>query len=332
MPRSTVNQTVQFGVETTRGVSVPANKLLNILSFKIGPEIDSKEYRPDGRKYNTDIALNKESSSGSFEGPMDYNALVYILSSAWGATSPTAYQSSATAKLWSFSPPVAGDANPTTYTFEQGDSTRAHKISYGLFKSFSYKLSRDEFSCSGDLIGQLLTDGITMTPSATSIPNVIIQPSDVNIYLDTAPEQIGQTILPGALSFEYKMTDIFDAAWFVRRSDASWSSHVDLAPKVSATLLHEGSNIGMSLYSHMRAGKTIYMRIEAVGEQIATDGPGAVSYSFIHDLALKVAKMNEFSDEDVVFAASYDLSVIESEAWDGGKAQEIKIVNLLDSL
>src|SRR6266487_4168456 len=124
---SSINQKVQWGAESTSGTSVAANKRLNCYTVSLGVEADTKFYTGTGRKYPSTAVENKEWSSGSLDGPMDFNGLIYILNGAMGSVSAVAHGTSATAKDWIFNPPLTGNASPKTYTVEQGDSVRAHK-------------------------------------------------------------------------------------------------------------------------------------------------------------------------------------------------------------
>src|SRR5438046_1854832 len=97
--RSTVNQTLQFGLETTPGVNVPANKLLQCFDIVFGPMADTNPYTGTGRKYPSIVIENSEWVEGTLGGVLDYNGIVYALSGVCGAaTSIAAHGASSTAK------------------------------------------------------------------------------------------------------------------------------------------------------------------------------------------------------------------------------------------
>src|SRR6266568_4335016 len=169
--RSSVNQRIQIGPESTSSLGTPvaANKILQNYTFQFGVDADVAFYTATGRKYPSVQEENKEWTDGSMTGTLDYNSVIYPLASAMGSVSPVAHGSSSTAKDWIFVPPLTGSVVPQTYSFEQGDSVRAHKLAYGLFTQWGYKGDRSKFETSGKIIGQLLSDGITMTSSPTSV-------------------------------------------------------------------------------------------------------------------------------------------------------------------
>jgi len=55
--RSTINQTLQFGVETTPGVNVAANKLIQCFAVTFGPMADVAQFSATGRKYPSIVIM-----------------------------------------------------------------------------------------------------------------------------------------------------------------------------------------------------------------------------------------------------------------------------------
>lgn len=268
--RSTINQKVQIGAESTSalGTAVAASKSLGCFDFQFGTSVDLAEYAPTGHKYTSIQNLNEEWVDGTMGGDMDYNGLIYPLASAMGSITPTAHGSSATAKDWIFVPPLTGSIVPQTYTFQQGDSTRAHQLSYGLFTQFGYTFDRKTTKVSGKILGQQLTDGITMTASPTTVALKPVVPGQINVYMDPAQAALGTTQLTKVISGAYTMDTIYGPAWFVNRANSSYSAHVDMQPKCTFKLILEADATGMALLGYMRAGTTYYVRVEALGSVI----------------------------------------------------------------
>jgi hypothetical protein len=284
--RGTVNVKTQIGVESTAGTSVAANKVLQAYDFKVGIKPTIQMVGASGRKYPASQLENKEWVGGTLTGSMDFNHLPYLLSSAWGIISPVAHGASATAKDWVGTPPVTGSTTPQTYTFEQGETaTRAHKFTYGLVNKFGYKFTREMTECSGDLIGQPLSDGITMTGSPTLVALAPIASKYWNVYLDATSAGLGTTQLVKTLSFDYEMGNIYLPAWFVNRATLGFTSHVDGDPTCVAKLLLEADAQGMALLSTMQTGATGFLRAEALGliidnVQTLTFGGGVTGGNF----------------------------------------------------
>lgn len=266
--RSTINQRVQIGAEATTalGTNVAAGKLLECFDFVFGINGDVNAYTPTGHKYATAQEENTEWLDITVGGNLDYNGIIYLLASAMGSASPVAHGASSTAKDWVFTPPVIGPSIvPQTYTLEQGDSIRAHKVNYALVTEFGYKGTRKDFSCSAKMIGQAIQDPITMTagPAAVAISPVVAK--GVNVYLDVSSAALGTTQLLRVLSVDYLMTSIYGPFYPLNRAQASWTAHVDLMPKSNIKLKVEADAAGMALLTYLQTGTTYWLRVQAQG-------------------------------------------------------------------
>lgn len=328
--RSSVNQRIQIGAEsnTALGTPVAANKLLENYTFQFGVEADVLFYTPTGRKYPAVQEENKEWTSGTMSGTLDYNSVIYPLSGAMGAVSPVAHGVSSTAKDWIFTPPLTGSVVPQTFTFEQGDSIRAHKIAYGLFQQFGYKGDRSKFEVSGKIIGQLLSDGITMTSSPTVVALAPVVAKQVNVFLDSTSGGLGTTKLTRVLSIDYTMDSIYEPLWVLNRSTPSWTAHVDMAPKCTLKLKVEADSNGMALLGYLQTGATYFMRVDAQG--LTIDVGNSIVNEFKHDMAVKVGKPSTFSDDQGVFAIEWELTIVEDSGWNN--SQIFTVTNLLTGL
>jgi hypothetical protein len=331
--RMAVNQKVQLGVESTPGTGVAGTKLLEMFNWMPGVEADVKSFPPTGFKYPTEQIEDKEWSSWAFDGNMDYNGIVYPIASVFGAPTITAHGGSATAKDWAFTPPSTGATAVQTYSLEQGDSVRAHKTYYSLFTDWGYKINRNgaEFSTTGTLIAQLLQDGSTMTSSPTAIALAPAASKHVSIYLDTASGSLGGTQFPGnILSFDYSFASAYSVFWSIDRSTTSWKKHVDIRPTTTINMLVEADSNGMALLTYLQSQATYFMRVDAQGSQIATDGPSTVLNEFAHDMAVKWGKPAKFSDDQGLFAIGFSGTVVHDPTWNA--AQKLKLTNLLTAL
>ncbi len=330
--RTTVNQKIQIGAESTSalGTSVAANKLLQNYDFTFGIMPDVTNYRPTGRKYDTVLIENSEWTEGTMAGTLDYNTSIYPLASAMGSVSAVAHLASATAKDWVFNPPVSGSVVPQTYTFQQGDSIRAHQLAYGLFTQFGYKGDRKSFSVSGKVLAQAITDGATLTSSPTAVALSPVAAKHVNIYLDSTSSGLGTTQLTRVLSIDYNMDSIYGPLMTLNRANLGYAAHVDMAPKATVKLKVEADANGMALLGYLQAGTTYFLQVDAQGAQIASDGPGAINAEFKHQMAIKVGKPSTFSDDQGVFAIEWECTVVEDATW--GHSQLLTVTNLLTAL
>lgn len=332
---SSINQQTQIGAESTSalGAAVACSKRLECFDWTIGIDGDVMFYRPTGHKYASTQEQNTEYTTGTIAGEMDYNGVIYPLLGAMGSVSAVAHGSSTTAKDWIVTPPAVGSVVPQTYTLQQGDSTRARQVAYLLFQQFGYKAERKTgMQISGKWMAQTLSDNVTLTASPTTIAVAPIVGKHLNVYLDSTSSGLGTTQLNKVLSIDYTFDSVYNPFFPLNRANLGWTSHVDMAPTATIKLLMEADAAGMAPLSYLESGVTYYLRVNAQGAQIASDGPGAVFSTFQHDMAIKFNKPSPFQDKDGIFALEWQCQIVEDPAWGTGKAQTITVTNLLATL
>lgn len=275
-----INQRLQFGLEATPGTNVPANKLLQALDIVMGPMADVAEFYPTGRKYESIAIENAEWAEGTInESPLDYNNVCYLISGVAGAPTIGAAGSSATAKSWTWTPPLTGSVQPQTYTIEQGDTaTRAHKVNYGLVSEFNYKGDKKTgIKKGGKLLAQALQLGITMTGTPTAVPLMPSAGKHYNFYLDSSSANLGTTQLLRCLNVDFSFTNIYGMFFAFNRAQLGWTAHVDLRPKTTVKLLLEADATGEGQLAMLQAGQTQFLRVQGQGLPIDNNQTGTMS-------------------------------------------------------
>lgn len=305
--RATVNQITQIGLETTAGTAVAATKLIQGTDFQPGIKLNTKQFRAMGRKYPYLTVPGREWVDAKLAGPANYNELAYWLSCI-GVMTPTTHTGGTNSKDWVLTPVTNGNANVQTYTVEKGDSIRAYKYAYGLLYTFNIHFTRDEVQFTGNMLGQRITDAITLTSSG--IGNVTPQPilgSHVNWYLDTTSGGIGTTQLLNPVSGDLIWDAGYGTFWPMNRSNTSFKQHVDLAPKATLKMLLEADSAGMAQLSGARLGSTYYLQMDAQGPIIE----GSIVYEWKVNFAAQVSNIQPFSDAQGVYAIEFEFTLVE---------------------
>jgi hypothetical protein len=268
--RSTINQKVQIGAESTSALGTPvaAGKLLECWDWTFGIAGDIAAYAATGHKYDSVQEENTEWVDLTIAGAMDYNALPYLLAGTNGAITPAAHGSSAVAKDWVSTPPTTGSVVPQTYTLQQGDSVRAHQTAYSLMNSFGYTITRKEAKLTAKGITQPISDGITLTSSPTPVVLAPVLGKQINIYLDTTSANLGVTQLLKVLQFDYSFDGVYGPFWPINRANVGYTAHVDLKPKTTCKLKLEADSVGMGLLTNLQVGSTQYLRVNCTGQVI----------------------------------------------------------------
>lgn len=334
MPRASISQTVQVGVEGagTPGTAVAANKKLQSLSIEpaVNPETD--QFRPMGTKWPTLVTLTREWVTAGVSGSPTYDEIIYPLSSVLEAATVT--QPDATnapsAYLWTFAPSSTDIDTIRTFTVEQGDSTRAHRFAHGVFTEFGLDISRGGIDLSGSMIGTALQDGVALTAAPTTLPLIPVLPNDVSVYMDNTAAGLGTTKLASgagpAFSAAVNIGDRHGPVWPIDAAVDSFAGTVETEPSGSLELTLEADATAMGLLTTLRNGATKFIRIESVGNIIAA----AVRYRLTVDLAVKVDDIGDFDDTDGVYTVPPSFSIVHDGTW--GKALQVEVVNTQASL
>lgn len=322
--RATITQYSQLGVEAVKGTPVAATKRLLATSILPQQEAEIKRFRPYGLKFPTIAAVGREWASAAIEGFGSYTDLVYLLASLVGYADPV-QQDATPAYKWTFTPDSDGEDTVKSYTVEYGGSVRGQRFAYGLVNSLEMSFSRDGVEISGEMIGQALEDNHAMS-AAVDLDAVPILGRQLDVYLDDSSAGLGTTRLNRYLKGSFSYGDRFGPLWAVNSTASSFTSHVEREPKAEIKLVLEADAQGMELLATMRAGATKWLRIKAVGDEIATP----YSYTFQLDAAVKVSEPLKHSDEDGVCAVEWTLTPVHDGTW--GKAFTIDVINNLNAL
>lgn len=320
--RSAITQGVQIGVEATPGVNVAADKQLQSIGIASGVQMETQRFRPMGSKFATIVVPGKEWVEADIEGVGSYSELLWLFSSCLiDPGTPTVVDT--TAQKWTFSPAQSAEDTVITLTVEEGGVVRAHKFNYGLVTDLELTFNRDEVTVGGTMIGQKLSDGITMTATPDSVPQVPVIPNEVDIWLDTTSAGLGTTKLERALEATISIGSRFNPVWVLNSANSSFVSHVEVEPSAEITLMVEADAAGMALLTQMRAGSTKFLRIKGTSATLA--GSTTEKYSLKWDAAVKVKEVGDFSDEDGVYAIEWTLEQVYDATW--GKAFTVDLVN-----
>lgn len=305
--RASVFERLQIGAEATnaRGTSVSASKQLPSLSVSAKPELTSSRFRPSGDKLDSLIVPGQRWTSGTVEGRLTYNEIIYPLASLLGNVSPTTPAGATNAREWSYAMSTSAATTYRSYTMEVGSGTRAAKFTHGTFTELSLDFSPTEITLGGAVIGQKYTDGITLTSNPTSVALAPVDPNDVTIYMDSSAANLGTTALSRVFAANLSLAGAFGPVWTIDASQASWAALVEQAPDATLNVTLAADSTGMGLLSTFESGATKYIRIKAEGAEIET----GQNYLVQLDMAVKV-EVVDLSDQDGVLGAAWTMRLV----------------------
>lgn len=326
--RTTVTELVQIGVESTSGTAVAASKQLPSLTIDGAIKTNIDSFRPLGNKFSTINAQGKEWVEAKVGGEPTYSEMHYMFSSLLNYAAP-AQVGATTAYTWTHAPSSTSPDTVKTYTVERGSSVRASKFAYGIVSDLTLSGDRDNIDLSGMMLGQLLSDGITLTSSGsvTALEQIPMLPKEFSIYADTTAAGLGGTQLTRVLKWSYGVSGRFNPLWVVDASKTSWVTHVEGPPTAQVKLLVEADAAGMAFRANAQSGASTFIRILGTSGQNAGT---ATPYSVTIDSACQVSDIGEFGDEDGVQAIEFTFNIVHDSTW--GQATEVVLVNKATAL
>ena len=323
--RSSLSQGVQIGVELVEGTVVSSNRKLQATGFALSPNLETNRFRPMGQKYDALVTPGKEMTAVEIEGVGTYEEVIFLLSSVLTATAPTVV--GVTGQQWVFAPSSSAEDTVKTFTVEQGGTVRAHRAAGVVLTDFGITWNRDAVELSGSGMGQLFTDGITMTASPTVVPLVPILPTQIDVFMNSTFATLGTTKLLRTLEGELSLGSRFGPVWVLNSANPSYVARVETEPDATFRLLLEADAAGMALLTSARAGATQYISVVATGGVI---GAGPAVYKAQFDFACKVEEIGSLDDQDGVFAIEFETRLVHDTALGG--ALKVTIINSQTSL
>lgn len=329
--RSTISQSAQIGVESTPGTAVAANKRLGSMGFSFGPKVDIKKLLPAGQKYGSLQILGKEWTEAGIEGLAVYPELPYAFSSCVNAPTIAQIMDGATATgayRYTFTSNTFGDDSPKTFTIEQGSGVRAHRMSNAIFTEYTWNWSRESIELGGTVLGRAIEDGVTLTSSPTTLPQIPVRPTELSFYMDALSADIGETKMLRVLKGEFNISDRFSPLWVVDAAQPSFAAVIEVEPTVEMKVTQEADAQGMASLEAMRDGESRFLRLQAVGPIIYTAALPAdnENHMVTIDVCGQVSDVSELGDEEGVYGVTWTFSATHDASWGAGKAFTIEVI------
>lgn len=314
--RATIFNHLQLGVESTPGTVVAAAIQLLDSGITPRPRIPTAQYRPMGSKYATDLLVQKVRSEFGLEGVISYIDLTYWLSSC--------LRKATTPGTWIFdSNPFAADVFQT-FTMEYGSAAGAERLAYGAVTGLEFAFTETECRMRGNGIGRDMADGITLTPTPTILPSVVLNPANTDVFIG---DSIGGLANAGRF-FEanFNISGRYNPVVTLDSSQPSFSALVEGSPTLTARLVCEKDSVANGYMTDLKSAKTKYMRIKNTDPRIVT---GSTHYDFQLTFPFKFREPDP-ADRQGVYANTYELVPIYDVTF--ANAFQFAIVNGLSTL
>ncbi len=305
--RSALAQTVQWGIETTEGTAVPANKFLSAVGVEPNLDVAMDLYRAMGSNWPGVATLLNEASGFDLTGRPDFNQILYPLAGAISDPVVTTPGGGTLSRQYAFALLKSGADTRNSFTIEWGDANFAERAAGVVFPDFNLAISPDAIEIGGRGIGKAVATGITLTATPTAIASQIVTPLQFNVYADDTFGGLGATKLTRAFSANFGISNHWGRVRTIDRA---------LAGSHAATIQTEGDSacdltimrdtVGQGFLTTMRNGATKWIRLEAVGPVIEL----AITYSLIIDFAAKIGDAPSFGNEQDIATITLPLRLV----------------------
>lgn len=231
---------IQIGKEGTRGSSVAATRklLTKSATFRVMETLEDFEGQVSGVLGRTVLASVLVRNGTEFEIATDLDfeqILLFLLSGVKGSVTPTTPGSTPfPARLWTFTPPVAADPLPTTYTLQYAERDMdASPNELGLEATYAFTTA---FEITGglDQLPQLSASMVARKTSVSASTGGVALPTITTasnlrwkVTIDDAWAGLGTTQITGQVyGFSYKFSDFLRPEHFLdNRSDLDFSQY-----------------------------------------------------------------------------------------------------------
>lgn len=328
MSNASVFQVAQWGVESTHGINVAANKKLPALSISFQPTGGEAEvFRPDGYKFATgSTPAADEMTILAIEGKLDYNNVVYLLASLLNYAAPV-QQGATIAYKWTFTPDTDAGDTYKSYSIEKGSTVTAAEVSWGTITAITLTFNRKGITLSAEGFATALSDGISMTGSPTEVAAEWVLPIDVDVYLaDTQAGLAGASALTTLKEVEWHLTGKYQTDWNLNSAQTSFNEVVEVAPDHGGQFVLTKDATATALRTVARSGNRKWLRIKAVGELIAS----TYYYTFLLDVPIEFTSPGEEADQDGVYAMTFPFVCVHDATW--GKTLDLQVTNIVSAL
>lgn len=157
-----------------------------------------------------------------------------------------------------------------------------------------------------------------------------ILPTHMNVYVNSSFATIGTTKLTRDFNAVWRCNDIAGQVWPINSANASFVADVETVPTVEMELQAEADTAGMAFLTNIRAGSTVYVRLEAISTVLA--GAASAFYKVWFDMAGKVKALPGFDDADGVKVVNWQIGAVADSTFSATAFSRVTVVNTLAAL
>lgn len=309
MAREGTNVIQQIGAQTVAGTAVPAVGRFASLGIDLGYEITSKQFRSRGAKTNTTSIVHKKMVTGTFEGPLSYVELVWILA----GMNPASVVTTTGVSVWTIAPNPIGADTFRYMTLESGDDEQVEQYVDMQFNSLDISWGLEDVNVSGAVFAKPRTImGGGLTPALPMFSEVPVSARDITIYCDPSFATIGTTAMGDPFDAKISLGEKFSPKWVLNKAQTTYKESFEKIPDKTFTLTIEANSEGRTLLADLidnNSGK--FFQVEAKGINIPGGTP-STPYTIQFQFYAKLTSVREQKDyQDALFAYELTFTMVQ---------------------
>lgn len=327
MARPSVGITNQIGVESTYGTGVSAAKRLSSTSIMFSPENMTQFYRAAGKIYPTTGVRHREWSTGSFNGILSYNEIIYVLAGLFGHGTVT--QPEVGSYSWPFTPSALAADTIKTFTVQRGDATAAQEVNGGSFTSLTIDFSNDGINISGDFLGRNLDNAASLDTVTATIAESPVSMSDVDVFIDTTSAGLGTTKWTDVMSCSLTIPSKITPKFVLNTTSKSIHELVQTQLEEARIVVRAEYNAqSRAIHDAMMTDSLPFrfIRIIAIGDIVTLATP----QKFQVNAAVKLESVTELEDIGGIYGYEYTFRLVYNETFT--RALDFTVVNAISAL
>ncbi len=308
--RAFIDRVVQLADEVTPGTAETSGfRRLPGLTFRFTPERMVEPIRGSGYKSTTTVVDNGGWATGSYDGPVDFNEIIWPLNGLVGGAITTPGGATNT-RRHTFTPAATGrDTAQKTFTCEMGDQDAAQLATFLQFRSWQLDVQRRGLSRqTGSLFSRYPDDGNALTSSGlVTVAQRPVAGTMWDIYADATYAALGTTKVASCYRAGFAVGDKYNPFWVLNTSFPSFKDTVEVAHDITGSFATAHNAASRAFFDLIAGGTqpTYYLRFLATGALIE----GSFNEKITLDFAAKFTTPEE-DDVDGVYGYNYNVQSV----------------------
>jgi hypothetical protein len=194
-----------------------------------------------------------------------------------------------------------------SYTIQKGSSVNAASFGYAQATDMEWNFSRTTVGLTAKMLGQILTDGITMTSTPTDIALQPVSVPEISVWAGTSV--LGLARLDNVQTCKVGWKDRVKPAFYLDDQQTSYTAPVENELDMMATLKVMQNTAANAYLTALRAKTYGYLRIMMVGQNIESGYPYRIRLTTPYQV-----RNPKRGESESVYTGDYDFQFVYNAA------------------